>query len=144
MKKINIVLTSLLISSFSDVYAENTDPFSLKNGCEGNDVSACVTLGLNYYENLDAITAPQALAAFEKACELKDYQSCNAAAQMYLKGDFLETDNDKAASLFKKSCSHNNKDGCLELAKMRLSGLYDGFDLNRAHFFDPESEMAVY
>ena len=82
--------------------------------CDGGNGEACRNLAFDYFAKKD----PKTVEAFEKSCEYKFAAGCTGLGFLYLKGNFVEQNNEQAKKYFKLGCDLGNQTGCEELSKL--------------------------
>ncbi|MDR1977040.1 MAG: sel1 repeat family protein [Campylobacteraceae bacterium] len=70
------------------------------------------------YKTEGGTTLDEAIKLFDRACKLKDAESCFELGEIY-NFDSSKFDNSKAASYYKLSCNLKDMDGCLKLRSLK-------------------------
>jgi uncharacterized protein len=87
--------------------------------CHRNSAEACMILG-DLYENGIGIVANKKLAIekYEKSCRLEHAPACRLAGSLLLKLDSKSIINDGIITLYKKGCTLNDSNSCLDLGRI--------------------------
>jgi TPR repeat protein len=87
----------------------------LGKACDGGAGGACTSVGLGAMKSGDTQTA---VAKFIKACEAKDGLGCASLGAMYLHGNGVDKDLEKAKPLLKKACDLKVEVACDKLKEI--------------------------
>lgn len=100
--------------------------------CETNDAHWCGKLGMLYMSSSDgsSVDLARASQAFERSCELGEFQSCGMLAFLAANGVGMEKDLAKAARLYQRACNGADLDTCVKLGELYARG--EGVSPDRA------------
>ena len=87
--------------------------------CDGGHSKSCENLAFTYYadpKNKKAL----AVELFGKACEGDNPKSCYMLGSMYIEGEAVKQNIQKAKELIKKSCDHGYTEACSTFEKLKM------------------------
>lgn len=91
-----------------------TPVIEMEKQCQINDANACKMLAYEYFleDGRKPKDLPTAIYYFDKACELKEGQSCSEIGVIYSDGRKVPQNYELAKLFFKKSCDAGVTDNC--------------------------------
>jgi TPR repeat protein len=104
--------------------------------CDNEDMMACYSMGKAYMDGLNnlPIDYKKTEQYFIKSCKLGNNGICLVLGLMYVKGQYVIQNKQKAAYFFKEACQSGSPEGCTHLAIAYTQG--DGVNQNAKKAFE--------